>query len=210
MVDEQSLLIGELAERAGVSVRTIRYYIEEGLLPSPRVQGKYTVYDEEYIERIQLIRYLKDNYLPLREIRSMLEKLNAQEIKALLEQYDRGEAPQLPPASNPTAGKPPAEPSAVDYIANILQNRPSQSTGTANRAPRAQSNPQAPMLYPSPAPDNKFYQKSIFEEEARASPPLWQRLTLAPGVELHLQKTDDRRLKHQIEKLIAFAEKLFR
>jgi DNA-binding transcriptional MerR regulator len=210
MVDEQSLLIGELAERAGVSVRTIRYYIEEGLLPSPRVQGKYTVYDEEYIERIQLIRYLKDNYLPLREIRSMLDKLNGQEIKGLLEQYERGEAPQLPPASTPATGTSVGENSAVEYISNILQSRPNLNASAPGMVRSPQASPRAASPQPAPDPDNKLYQKSIFEKEAQFSPPLWRRLTLAPGVELHLQETEDRHLKHRIEKLIAFAEKLFR
>ena len=60
MMNEQ-ILIGELAKKAGVSVRTIRYYVMEGLLPSPEVRGRYTVYDEEYLNRIILIRYLKDD-----------------------------------------------------------------------------------------------------------------------------------------------------
>ena len=35
----EEYLIGELAKKADVSVRTIRYYISEGLLPSPQSRG---------------------------------------------------------------------------------------------------------------------------------------------------------------------------
>ncbi|MCL4562693.1 MAG: MerR family transcriptional regulator, partial [Chloroflexi bacterium] len=59
----QGLLIHELARRAGVSVRTIRYYIEEGLLPPPGNLGRYSLYGEEYLDRLELIRQLKAAYL---------------------------------------------------------------------------------------------------------------------------------------------------
>ena len=65
MVDDP-LLISDLAERAGVSVRTIRFYISEGLLPPPQAHGRYSVYDEEYLTRIELIKLLKNAFLPLK------------------------------------------------------------------------------------------------------------------------------------------------
>ena len=56
----EELLIHELAARAGISVRTIRYYIEEGLLPQPSYQGKYSYYTLNYLDRLELIRRLKE------------------------------------------------------------------------------------------------------------------------------------------------------
>jgi DNA-binding transcriptional MerR regulator len=55
------LRIGDLAERAGVTPRTIRYYEELGLLPpSDREQGKHRTYDEEAVERLREITRLRD------------------------------------------------------------------------------------------------------------------------------------------------------
>jgi len=71
------LRIGELADRAGVSVATIKFYIREGLLPPPPVKTGRTMgyYDEAYLERLLLIRKLRDeHYLPLRAIRLLLEE----------------------------------------------------------------------------------------------------------------------------------------
>ena len=51
--------ISELAALAGVSTRTIRYYIDEGLLPQPEIRGKYAVFTDEYMHRLKLIKYLK-------------------------------------------------------------------------------------------------------------------------------------------------------
>ena len=54
--------ISELADRTGVSTRTIRYYIEEGLLPQPEVRGKYAVFTTEYLLRLRLIKILKPGF----------------------------------------------------------------------------------------------------------------------------------------------------
>jgi DNA-binding transcriptional MerR regulator len=54
--------IRELAERAGVSVRTVRYYIQEGLLPAPDTQGRFASYTEEHLDRLELIRRLKEAF----------------------------------------------------------------------------------------------------------------------------------------------------
>lgn len=64
--------IGELAARSGVTVRTIHYYVEEGLLPEPPLRGKYGEFDESYVQRIQLIRRLKEERLVIPAIRQRL------------------------------------------------------------------------------------------------------------------------------------------
>ncbi|MEU5862198.1 MULTISPECIES: MerR family transcriptional regulator [unclassified Nonomuraea] len=50
--------IGELATRAGVSVRALRYYEEQGLLVSERSSGGQRHYPESAVERVWLIRQL--------------------------------------------------------------------------------------------------------------------------------------------------------
>ena len=69
------LRIGELAAAAGVSVATIKYYIREGLLPPPPVKTSRTMayYDAAYLERLKLIRRLReDSYFPLKVIKAIL------------------------------------------------------------------------------------------------------------------------------------------
>lgn len=77
---KNQLSIGELAEMAGVTVRTIRYYIEQGLLPRPETQGRYTTYDTSYVNRLRLIRELKEQFLPLGEIRKRLRGMDDEEV----------------------------------------------------------------------------------------------------------------------------------
>lgn len=50
--------IGELAEQAGVSVRSLRYYEEHGLLTSARSGGGHRTYDDGAVERVRLLQRL--------------------------------------------------------------------------------------------------------------------------------------------------------
>jgi DNA-binding transcriptional MerR regulator len=64
--------IGELAERTGVSTRTVRYYEELGLLPGVRRRaGGRRVYGRDEIERLRFIQRLKGLGLSLAEIREL-------------------------------------------------------------------------------------------------------------------------------------------
>ncbi|GLY33527.1 MerR family transcriptional regulator [Kineosporia sp. NBRC 101731] len=50
--------IGELAERTGVSVRSLRYYEEQGLLSSERSSGGHRHYTEQEIDRVEYLQRL--------------------------------------------------------------------------------------------------------------------------------------------------------
>ena len=63
----------ELADRAGVSIRTVRYYIQQGLLPAPGARGPGAHYTPEHLDRLLLIKRLQKEHLPLAEIRRALE-----------------------------------------------------------------------------------------------------------------------------------------
>ncbi|MFC9603155.1 MerR family transcriptional regulator [Streptomyces niveus] len=69
--------IGELAERAGTSTRTLRYYESRGLLPARRAGNGYRAYDEDDLRLIQQIRTLKDFGFDLEETRPFVECLRA-------------------------------------------------------------------------------------------------------------------------------------
>jgi DNA-binding transcriptional MerR regulator len=64
--------IGELADEAGVSTRTIRYYVSEGLLPPPAGGGPNSRYTDAHRDQLETIGRLKAQYLPLKEIRRRL------------------------------------------------------------------------------------------------------------------------------------------
>ncbi len=70
--------IGELAERAGMSLRTIRHYDEVGLLvPSARTSGGFRVYTAQDLERLLVIRRMKPLGFTLDEMRELLRVVDA-------------------------------------------------------------------------------------------------------------------------------------
>ena len=66
------LKLDELAERAGVSPRTVRYYVQRGLLAAPEFRGPDTVYEAEHLARLKAIRVLQSRHLPLDAIQEAL------------------------------------------------------------------------------------------------------------------------------------------
>ena len=114
--DPTTFDLAELSDRAGVSQRTVRYYIQQGLLPSPETRGPGAHYTAEHLDRLRLIRRLQREHLPLAEIRRRLEELDPAEIRELLG------------AERPVG-------SAKDYIRGVLsEGMPMMSRGKMREA----------------------------------------------------------------------------
>ncbi|MEX0667113.1 MAG: MerR family transcriptional regulator [Acidimicrobiia bacterium] len=74
MINEQHHQIGEVADRVGLSLRTIRYYEEVGLvIPSGRSDGGFRLYTDPDIERLRLIKALKPIGMSLEAMAELLE-----------------------------------------------------------------------------------------------------------------------------------------
>lgn len=77
--------VEELTAAAGVSVRTLRYYVSEGLLPGPNTRGKSARYPPEHLWRLLLIRQLSAQHVPLAQIRERLARMTGSEVRRLIE-----------------------------------------------------------------------------------------------------------------------------
>lgn len=67
--------IGELARRAGTTMRTIRYYEERGLLsPSARTKGGFRLYEERELKRLHVIRRLQQLDIPLAQVKALFDR----------------------------------------------------------------------------------------------------------------------------------------
>lgn len=64
----------QVAEKTRTTVRTIRWYQSEGLLPPPRRAGRVAMYDAEHLARLEAIRDLQAHGLTLTAIRRLLER----------------------------------------------------------------------------------------------------------------------------------------
>jgi DNA-binding transcriptional MerR regulator len=78
---EPLLRIQEVADRVGLTARSIRYYEEVGLMKPARSMGSYRLYDEEDIARLKYIKGLRDDAgFSLAEIGQLLEDENARAL----------------------------------------------------------------------------------------------------------------------------------
>ena len=76
--------VGELAERTGLSVRTLHHYDEIGLLiPSHRTPSGHRLYAEADVARLQQIVSLRSLGLPLDEVRDCLDRRGLKPLEVI-------------------------------------------------------------------------------------------------------------------------------
>ncbi len=189
--------ISELADLSGVSTRTIRYYIQEGLLPQPEIRGKYAVFTDEYMHRLRLIKILKDAYLPLNRIKQLLDAITDNEIIPLLDAFEKDpvsalsglqalpmfEQPITSQASQPRLEQV-REKNALEYIQQLRGERPLNEK--MDRNPRLDSRPsRRNIIVAAPTPGEE-----------------WRRIPLAPGLELHIRQPENKKTQQLVEDLL--------
>jgi DNA-binding transcriptional MerR regulator len=187
--ESEQLGIAELAKWAGVTPRTVRYYVTEGLLPPPSGAGPHRFYSDEHLLRLQAILRLKEIYLPLSEIRRQLEGLSGSELEKLASgpvSQAMPVTPDYPPTIPPLPRSPLLPPQPPRSIPNFL----------ASHAPPARrfAEPRLGAAYVlgEEMPAKPSLPKEVQQAADATGASLWHRVTLVPGVELSYQLTGDR------------------
>jgi DNA-binding transcriptional MerR regulator len=68
------LKIGDVSRLAGMPVKTIRFYCDQGVIhPNGRSEGRYRIFDESVIDELSLVQSLKMMEFPLVDIKLILE-----------------------------------------------------------------------------------------------------------------------------------------
>ncbi|GAB3168899.1 hypothetical protein GCM10027059_32660 [Myceligenerans halotolerans] len=70
--------VQELADRAGVSARSVRHYDRAGLLPSRRLPNGYREFDERAVELVRTVKRMIESGLPVHDIVTLLPCLTAE------------------------------------------------------------------------------------------------------------------------------------
>jgi len=71
--DAPGLRIGEMAKISGFSVKTIRFYCDQGLLLTARSEGGYRIFSLESLAELEIIRALRSMDVPISELARILE-----------------------------------------------------------------------------------------------------------------------------------------
>jgi len=159
-----TLTLQDLCDQASVSARTVRYYIQQGLLPPAEGSGPGTSYGKEHLDRLQLVLRLKNQHLPLAEIRRRLDGLSPEDVVSLLQGPGPVEAE-----------------SAADYVRAVLAGKSAPVRGPTS---------------PSPALNT-------------ATRSTWERHTITPEIELHIQRPLSRSANRRVKILLQHAHDLF-
>jgi DNA-binding transcriptional MerR regulator len=210
MPDDERYSLTELADLAGVTPRTVRYYLAQGLLPAVGQSGPGSKYDGGHLARLRVIRRLQAEHLPLAEIRRRLETLDDREIRELV---DAGEPP--PPTdtaleylrtvlAGPPAVRPLVRPAPAPSVGIVGQRSMSPPPVAPARDPVAEVLPdyssQAPAAAPAPAPPEATVRPGDRSQ--------WERIVLAPDVELHIRRPLPRAQNKQVDRLVTIAREL--
>lgn len=91
-----------------MSVRTVRYYVQRGLLPAPAFRGKDTAYAHEHLVRLKAIRRLQEAYFPLDAIAGELASRSLAEIERIADGSAMPAMPGAPGAAAVAAASAPA------------------------------------------------------------------------------------------------------
>ena len=116
MAEPEALELGELCEKAEVTQRTVRYYIQQGLLPAPVQAGPATRYGKGHLDRLRLIRLWQTRYLPLAVIRQKLASLDDGEVSAHLRRETVEARKGARPAMSPGEA-------ALEYLKSLSGDR---------------------------------------------------------------------------------------
>jgi DNA-binding transcriptional MerR regulator len=274
--DRDGLSLTELARRADVTPRTVRYYIAQGLIPAPAA-GPGQHYGQGQLQRIALIKRLQREHLPLAEIRGRLSALDDASVALALAEAEAGDE-ESDAAQALDAATSPGRERALTYIRRVLDEGATRRAGPtrqvmapssghlsveppspsasipaplASSAPPASSGTTGPtashladvpappgrslLRRMSPTPPSARYEPSVPDEYPlrddphRPSPmqppalpfpgvgprPMpgerstWERIPLAPDLELHVRRPLDRETNRRLDRLLAFARELF-
>lgn len=97
MVNERRFKLHELAASAGVPPRTVRYYVQRGLLSAPEFRGKDTTYGDEHLLRLAAIQRLQQCFLPLDAIEVALAGKSNDELARIAREGDAERVPVARP-----------------------------------------------------------------------------------------------------------------
>lgn len=176
MTEEIRYTIGQLAEEAGITARTIRYYVEQGLLSPPQRRGRYTCYTHHDLNRLHLIAKLKRAYLPLSTIRTQLQGLSEAQIEAMVVNDPLVTDENVPLRFGIQPTEPHSGQSDALYLSQILA-----ITGQATPPQSEENRPLKRVLLVSPVASPTTKPDASIPHEA------WARVSLTAEIELHLR-----------------------
>lgn len=203
----EQLSARELAERGDTTVRTVHYYVSEGLLPPPEGATRSAVYGGAHLARLRIISALRSEGLSLAAIRSRMDQLSDEDVAAVLQTLQRfddeiraGEVTVLGFIEAAVVQQA-SEPEALPYM-------------TRDAPPMLSAPPPEPAAHPDSA---RAYVDRILRREStpqsiqrqreshvlpKQRPETWHHFTIEDGIEIRVREDRLRPERRQVETFI--------
>lgn len=203
------LTLEDLAIKTGLSLRTLRFYMQEGLLQGPETHGKYASYSPEHLARLKMIQRLKDLHLPLQEIRELLNNMTSDDVSQMLgyQSVIMNKLMDSPALDQGQASSIQTGESALEYIYKLEHRMDTvRSLKSTSNARQMNTSPVASTEH------EMFMQNYDMDTEVESNTKgneLWSRIVIQDGIEINTRQSNDPMIIEKVTKLIDFATHLF-
>lgn len=174
--------IKELEELTGFMVRTIRFYIKEGLVPRPDGTGGGASYNDKHILCLQAIKLLDDSQIKLSGIKKVLSGMTEEQMRSFVADAETGKR-----AWDTASLEKWVQPGNVTSSATVSRNFSFSAIGNSE-----------------PAQGPKSSSASILGRLSRSTEPpqeTWMRLRPIEGVEVSIRNDVDQKTKELVMQL---------
>ena len=190
-MSKDGVTINELSKMANVTVRTIRFYTDEGVLDEPAGRDRYARYTRKHYLQLCAAKQLKERFLPLRVIRDQIAPLNEPELERL--------AGPVPHEFEQRFSEVAMEHELSEHVYAAAELRrqtlPRNQLRTMDiLSPAVYSMSTAPALQQesvmfSEMNDTDLAADAILRKQASATlGDVWHRITISPTMELHVRE----------------------
>ena len=191
---QEEFSIEDLALRSGLSIRTVRYYMQQGLVPGPDTAGKNASYSRRHLDHLCMIQRLKRLHLPLKEIQHLIANMSTEDMQNLLTNMSTKNMQQLLTNQDKNLKK-----KETEHYKGELSSPMDYIEGLARRQERVKHIANQPSYYGQ--------RNANMTQEVR--PERWSKIRLAKGIELQIREQESRALRKEIDQLIQAAQHIF-
>jgi DNA-binding transcriptional MerR regulator len=201
-MNKDGITINELSKMANVTIRTIRFYTDEGVLDEPAGRDRYARYTRRHYLQLSAAKTLKAMFLPLRVIRDRIASLNDNELEVLAgpvptdveARFAEAEHPHLALAESPV------------FFLNQVRHAPISSKSMQYAPMRSarehddDNEMSAPLSHIHPSLLTRTVAPSTTSD-------VWHRIAISANIELHVREEAMQEEAGEIRRILATLRK---
>jgi len=186
--EQKKYTIDDLSELTGYSRRTIRYYVQEGLLDSPAGRGKGGFYFGHHLSQLQLIKQLQEKGMTLSSISKYMERDHEPKEKFYDEHNKTTIDYKMSDKAFPVAKQ----------RADMMKMKMDKITNKEMSAKEERG----------PETLNLSLNEDFYAPAPQSKRDVWVKYEIAPGLEINIRRDIEKKQKRKIDDIIRVARKI--